>query len=778
MNKREAIEKYNEQVKFSILAMYRDAETYFEVNKDDPDLKPIRISLPEPPDWGLIEGFGKKYSDQYFVKTEMPARLTELQNKTADMMADSRQAKDGAVTLQRIIDEVWAQLNSRQVEFMDEIEWIKRQIWHCHYGYWFFNNGQPTYIDGWHYRFLNFWDMTDANVEYRDRDRRWFLFQRFAFTCTQDAEGNELGRRVCFGVAGPKHRRAGDTHKSLCIGYDIMTKTIGNVIGGIQSFDDDNAREHYQNKLIPSFKSMHFFLKPTWKGSQAPQSELHFTRIDNRLGAELGSKMNFATTAYRKFYDGKKCYFLQLEEEGKTKQEDIYLRWMVVKLCLAQGPKIHGFSIHPTTVEEMVSEGGANFEKLCTDSKFYERNEKTGQTKTGLFRLFFPAYDGLDQFIDRYGMSVIENPTKEQADFIGWDIGAKEYLQSVIDNYLRDGSAEAMEKMRSEQRKHPTSYAKCFSTIGGDVGFNIEKLDAAIERLSREANVNGNPQTVKGNFMWLVDGAPEPLMAKDFIELGYDRLHREVRVEFFPDPEGKWDISKMLLENESNLRFKQDGIWFPLNPMHYTHSADPFHFLKEAESDRRNDKAKWSKGGIATFWERDKGIDPDAKDVKDWESYRFVCTYYGRSSGDDVYAEEALMQTVYFGGEMFPERNVPLINKHFIKRGYGGYLKYEMDELTRKPKEEPGYYSLRDKKQELFKAIQRYIERHAVREKHIDFLIQCRKIKGIEYMTDFDLFTACGGCLLGSQVVRFEYDNEEMKDNSTEYLDAMPTYSY
>ena len=299
MRRSEAITRYSKDIGFGILVHYVDADKFFVVNDDDPDLKPVKIRLPEPPDWHLIAGFGEKARDQYFKKSEYPARLIELQNKVVQVLSDEKAARQSqTLTAQKIVDEMWEQLSLRRTEYESEITWLKNEIWHLHYGYWFFNNGKPTYIDGWHYRFLNYWDMTDANVQYRDRDRRWFLFNRYAYTCTEDEWGHDMGGRVCFGIADPKHRRAGDTHKSLCIGFDIMSKTIGSVGGGIQSFDDNNARDHYQSKLIPAFKGMPFFLKPIWKGSQAPQSELHFTRVDNRLGDELGCKFDFATTAY------------------------------------------------------------------------------------------------------------------------------------------------------------------------------------------------------------------------------------------------------------------------------------------------------------------------------------------------------------------------------------------------------------------------------------------------------------------------------------------------
>jgi len=360
-------------------------------------------------------------------------------------------------------------------------------------------------------------------------------------------------------------------------------------------------------------------------------------------------------------------------------------------------------------------------------------------------------------------------------------VGARQYIENTVDEYLKKGDPESLEKMREFKRHFPTSYADCFVSVSGDTGFNIEELDKAISRLKRESSHLSSPPTVRGNFKRVVAGYGT-LSSKEFLDEGLDRIKNlESRVEFFPDKDGRWELSKVLAPSEANRKIKIDGIWFPEKRYNFTHSADAFQFLKEVDSKKRGDRAKLSKGGIATFWERDKNIDPDTRDTKDWISYRFVCTYYNRLASDDEFAEDALMQTEYFGGEMYPERNIPLINKHFIKRGYGGYLKYEIDELTRKPKDEPGYYSLANSKQEIFKVIQRYTNRHARREKHIDFILQVREIKGVEYMTDYDLFVACGGCLLGSDIVRFEttiMQEKEEEDTTDDVMLVMPSYNY
>lgn len=1172
MQRSEALKGYSSVIETHVLVQYRDADSSFCVNDNDPDLTKITISLPAPPKWHLIEGFGKPARAQKFVREKIPSRLNELQRDVTNRLKDSRKTgKNEVLTAQRIIEEIWEVLNRRQREYVNEITWIKKQIYHCHYGYWLFINGKPTFLDGWHYRFLNFWDMTDAEVDYRDRDRRWFLFARYIYTSQEDQHGYDNGHRTFFGFIYPKHRRDGATHKSLCVGYDIMTKTLGNVIGGIQSFDDDNAGEHYKNKLLPAFKSMPFFFKPVWKGSQAPQSELHFTRVDNSIGEELGSKMNYATTAARKFYDGKKLYYYQGEEEGKClslrtlvkmydgsnkeakdivvgdvlcgddmlprtvlsvkfgsgemyritprkgsewgcngrhtlvlkacagkgytngeeveisvndyikwapskkknfslyrvgvdfprvehildpyflgiwlgdghaadaaiskpdieirnyveefaksrglstrfdnmstfiygtqsrkviarsdkgevlefesildasikmgttiqkirwsdlkrtsssgftysildkvhnsvfhdllslnlinnkhipeeylidsrenrlsllagildtdgymspgdrkmcyevtqksksiadgivrlcqglgfsistvnktakmkrpdgsiyeclvyrmsiygnnlfeipciiprkkaykiedKQgrdpmrtgfeiipdgigeyvgfqidgnhrfllgdytvthncllENVLERWDVVKQTLGQGAGsiINGFAIHPTTVADIKVGGGKNFFDLCESSKFYDRNPETYQTKTGLARLFIPGYDGLEGFIGPYGESIMDIPTDDQANFIGRPIGAKAFIQSQLDEWLKKGDPESMRSYREFKRLYPTSYADCFRDQAGDAGLDIEKLDAAIERLRRAAIDENKPPTTTGNLLYIVDGESNPLSAKEFLALGYDRSSKSYRVEWFPTKSGRWKVSKILGNQESNLRYRSDGIWYPTYPFKYTLGADPFQFLKTGDAEKRGDKSRLSKGGIAVFYERDFQKDPEGKDTSEWDSYRFCVTYDNRADEDDEYAEEVLMTAIYWGAEVYPEQNIKLIWKHIVKRGFGGYMKYQIDEATGKRKDHPGFYSLTDSKQDLFNAIKRYIFHHSTRERHIDFLLQCRQIRGLDYMTDFDLFVACGGALLGSQIVRYESEitaNQEVADLSK----SMPMFIY
>lgn len=52
MDKSQALKKYKK--KADVLAGYSDADESFTINSD-PDMVPITIYLPEPPDWDLID---------------------------------------------------------------------------------------------------------------------------------------------------------------------------------------------------------------------------------------------------------------------------------------------------------------------------------------------------------------------------------------------------------------------------------------------------------------------------------------------------------------------------------------------------------------------------------------------------------------------------------------------------------------------------------------------------------------------------------------------------
>jgi hypothetical protein len=733
MNSITLLKRYYKEVDPQILARYQDADKSVWVNTNDRDLSPIEITLPEPPEPHLIDNFGLPAHEQMWHPPKFPKRLKELQTKY------------------ETLDEIWEELEDHKDIYSEEIDFIKLQWERRIKGYWFYNNGVPTYIDGWHYFYCGWWHIDVGLPKYRDRDRRFFLFARKIYTETKypkcnkegfairDTKGNyewiETGHRLFYGFNYPKHRREGATYKAECINYEIISRTSG-AWGGIQSMNDVQAKKCFLKHLVGPWKRLPFFFKPNYEGSTSPKTELSFTppavRLSSRgslTNSELGleSKIDFEM-ADSSAYDGDKLYFHHDDEVGKLKKGlSCWDRHAVVKECLAIGGSIIGFTIKTSTVGEMEKGGGKAFKEQCKMSDYYERN-LNGQTKSGLANLFMPGDDGLEDFIDPYGMSISGTPNKAQASYIGRKIGAREYLLNIRTGYLSE-----QEKLSEQIRLYPLRFAECFRTSSKSSGFNMMKLETYIDDLTL-----AKQPIIRGNFEW-----------KENI--------RDSSVVFVASSHGKFLVSHQLNDNESNRKFRndEDNLWEPGNTQWGSAGGDPFKFNITKGN-------RYSNGGGAVV---KKG---KIKDGNFKMKRKFACTYSFRPPDKRIYAEDMLKMCIYYGVKMFPEINVPYLWDYFDERGYVHYLLYKYDPKTFTFSKTPGEQTGEKIKQNIFSEWQSFIENEADEENHIEVLEECRDIDGPEDMTNYDLFTAGGYALLGTIS---DYDDIEEIDESEYTLD-------
>jgi hypothetical protein len=740
------IKKYSDQVSIKILAGYQEADKYLWVNTDDRDLIPIRITLPEPPEYHLIDGFGLPAEEQMWHPPKLPKRLKELQRSL------------------ETIDEIWDELNKNKDVYANEIEFIREQWYRRIHGYWFFNNGKPTYIDGWHYFYCAWWHIDVGLPKYRDRDRKFFLFARFIYKDTTtfayiDEKGNprrndktgyfdmiDTGGRVFYGFNYPKHRREGATYKAELINYDIISTTMG-AWGGIQSQNDVQASKCFRKHLISPWKKLPFFFKPNYEGSTSPKAELSFSppgrRLSNKgsfVSSDVGleSMINFED-AEPGAYDGDKLYFHHDDEVGKLKKGiSCWDRHLVVKECLVMGAEIIGFTIKTSTVGEMERGGGKIFKHQCEMSNYFQRTPN-GQTRSGLATLFIPAWEGLQGFIDQYGMSVIDTPTPAQAKYIGRKIGAKEYLLNRRKGYIDAGDYEGLSE---EVRLYPMSFTECFRTSAKSSGFNMAKLENRIDELRFSKEL-----PIRGNFSWY-------------------HGQRDTYVIFTPNKNGKFLISHQLNQEEANRKFwdETEETWKPGNSSWGSAGADPFKFNK-TEGNRK------SKGGGAVVRKA------KMKDGNFSMKRKFVCTYSNRTYDKNEYAEDMLMMCVYFGVPMFPEINVDLIWDYFEKRNYAGFLLYRFDPKTFQQNKTPGANTNDKVKQEIFTEYMNFIEYEADEETHVELLEECRDIGGPEEMPDYDLFTAGGYALMGTAPIYQELEEIESSEVSLDMFVKKRRYS-
>jgi hypothetical protein len=767
---------------------------YVIVNKWDRALQPIRVFLPKPPDVTEVEGFDRHPREQYFRPTKLPEKLLQLEERLMEKFRNG-EIKEGSVSVKysraKLILYIWDEIRKNYLEYKDEIAFIKKELMKCIYGAWYMIDTEITYFPPWYYFYVNYYtlegmkpaykaDEFDQTLEYRDRDRIEFIFDEYLYKTDEDQYYRSTGSRTFYGKCNAKHRRGGATSKALAqlMWVKLFVAPVGGSCG-IQANEGSTAESNFAQRLIPSYVNMPFYLQALWSGSDMPKDRMRFDSPSTRLATgkkTLGGIIDFATTKEGSFYDGKKQYYHLSDENGKLRDVDANERLGVVLPTLEEGANIKGFIALPSTVEEMDSRGGAEFYQLNEQSSFYDR-DKMGRTKTGLARYFDTAVNGFGGYVDIFGKGVIFDPDKKDMWKIkgGKTVGSLTHITSRRKKLEESGKVDDKDVLIQYKQRFPIEYMEAFSNSGGGVGFDDMVLSEQMNDL-RLMDAEGRAKYRRANLLWeKPDGTR--LTPEEFVGLGYHRIPNitdswNVIVEL--NSEGSIIISK--LPSLKNAKQKKGKHWYPMMSGVFTASNDTFTHYTEREKGSKVNRSKTgtSKGALTVFWEMEES--DKQKDVAEMESYRFVLSYLDRPS-DDVFNEICLMACVLYGADMFPENNIDNTIKWFEDRGYLGYLLYDVDVSTGKPKPKAGFKAGSETKQRLFKLLANYIKNHARRTWHPDIVGQWVAIKNIEDMTHYDLITSTGGCLLGSESRMREYKQEMSKpERKLNLLDYYSTY--
>ena len=383
---------------------------------------------------------------------------------------------------------------------------IEKEFERRHNGVWFYNNGQPTYITGRHYMFLQ-WSKIDIGSP------SYLAFQREIFIHMAACEADPR----CLGQLYTKCRRSGYTN--IC--SSVLVK-----------------------KVIPIFRSYPFFFKPIQDGTTNPRMELAFREPSKRItkknktsqkGDALNTIINWKNTT-NNAYDGEKLHMLYLDEAGKwEKPVDIKEAWRIERTCLIVGKRVVGKALVGSTVNPM-SKGGEQYKHLWEDSDPDERNAN-GRTRSGLYRIFVPASEALEGFFDVYGEPVIDNPESTIKGIDGEDIdqGSTTYLKNERDSLKHDPS-----ELNEVIRQFPLTEDEAFrDSIEGSI-FNIGKI---YQQTDWNSNLFPNP-VVKGNFLW---------------------KEKDKEVIFSPDPRGRFRVSWQPSFENRNMFFDVKGKKSPSN---------------------------------------------------------------------------------------------------------------------------------------------------------------------------------------------------------------------
>ena len=745
--------EYGSVVPYKILKEYLPPEKSVIVN-DDPDMYPIELKLPEPPMYHLIDGFGLKKEEQYWRAPQMPYKLKDLL-KTSKTYVD-----------------VIEKLDNNTHFYREEILWILKQ-WHYRlYGYWFYNNGVPTYIDGWHFFYCGYWHLDVGLPTFRYRDKLFFLFARYCSTATtapffyrvpndlmedgfqyfaNEKESQkyigqsglnvrpekgfwvlDYERRICYGFNYPKHRREGATYRGNAMNFEVTSRQK-DVSGVLQSMGGESAETAFSKKMINPAKNLPFFFLPKMASSISSAGLVFDTMVSRakKDGMEIMDNSGLSSTVHpssspdERKEDGNKFVFVHGDEVGKSSKNNPYnitVRYEVMKKTIAQGSNIFGFVLHTSTSENTKGDAGRRYMELCKNSHWHERDFVTGQTKSGLFNLYTPATINYEGYEDKYGNPILKDPTPEQKKKYKIKFGSEKFIEAKRNQLL-----ESPEQYYEEIREYPTRFRECFLGSGEESGFDIMKITERINQI----DMSKDKLWRTGNFSW-TDGYGSS-------------------VEFIDDPNGRFELS-YFPSTSSNL-YHNNGKLYAGNKELFVAACDPFRF-----DDTR--KKRRSKGAGAVYMYHDEIIDPPDKPKEDWVSERFVCTYSNAVS-EDEYKEDMLKMTIFFGCEMYPEMNEEMVYKFFRDSKYNNLLGYLYFNGLREKL--PGFYTHATMKQRMFKLWKEHVEKNLSNEKHRSILQELSDIEGMRDMVNYDLFAAGGGCLLakmyrhgGSQKSRVE----------------------
>jgi len=542
-------------------------------------------------------------------------------------------------------------------------------------GFWFMNNGKPTYLVGTHYMYLQ-WSKIDVGApDFREANRLFFIFWE---ACKAD--------KRCYGMCYLKNRRSGFSFMSSAETVNLATLASDSRYG-ILSKTGSDAKKMFTDKVVPISINYPFFFKPIQDGMDRPKTELayrvpasKFTRKKITSNEKLEELEGLDTTIDWKntgdnSYDGEKLALLVHDESGKWERPDNILNnWRVTKTCLRLGSRIIGKCMMGST-SNALDKGGENFKKLYRASDVTKRN-RNGQTKSGLYSLFIPMEWNYEGFIDEHGVPVFNTPDADvfapDGELI--DIG-------VIDNWQNeaDGLKDDQDALNEFYRQFPRTEEHAFRDETKNSIFNLVKI---YEQIDYNEEMSSSLGITTGNFQW-VNGV------------------KDSQVIFYPDPKGRFKVSWVPKQQLQNRVVLKNGIKYPGNEHMGAFGCDSYDISGTVDGEG----SKGALHGLTRF------------SMEDAPANSFFLEYLSRPPTAEIFFEDVLMALVFYGMPILAENNKPRLLYYLRRRGYRGFSMNRPDKIWNKlsvaEKEVGGIpNSSEDIKQAHAAAVEMYIQDH------------------------------------------------------------------
>jgi hypothetical protein len=512
------------------------------------------------------------------------------------------------------------------------VEYIEGEFDRREYGHWFMNDGEPTYMTGTHYMYLQ-WSKIDIGLpDFRESNRIFYIYWE---ACKADERS--------FGMCYLKNRRSGFSFMSSGEVSNLGTISKDSRLG-ILSKTGPDAKKMFTDKVVPIVRNYPFFFKPVQDGMDNPKTELSFrvpaSKITKKSMNEektddiegLDTTIDWKNTADNS-YDGEKLLLLVHDESGKwLKPDNILNNWRVTKTCLRLGSKVIGKCMMGST-SNALEKGGNNFKKLYADSNPKHRSAN-GQTKSGLYSLFIPMEWNFEGYIDKYGFPVFEDPKSPVVGIDGEmiDNGVITYWNNEVAALKNDSDA-----LNEYYRQYPRTESHAFRDESKQSLYNLSKI---YQQIDYNDSLIKERVLTKGNFHW-----------KDGV--------LDSEVIWTPDPGGKFTVSWLPPpELRNKVITDRHGKKRPANEHLGAFGCDPYDISGTVGGGGSNGALH----GLTGFH-----MEPNAP------TNQFVLEYVTRTQTAEIFFEDVLMAIIFYGMPILIENNKTRLLYHIKDRGYRGY---------------------------------------------------------------------------------------------------------
>lgn len=606
-----------------------------------------QYKLPPAPAKKDILFSNKKPEEQYW------RRLTDIREvfyKTGPLtITDADYTEYDANT------EQYATLSKEDTEYIKEI--VHRELKRRKEGVWFMNNGQPTYLTGSHYFFLqwcfihgyeNPYDGSQYG-EYREFQAHFFYFLDL---CTKDKD--------CVGGFTAKPKKTGITQAYVGHLLNLSTMYKQKRYGLMsKSHEDVKGTDFMYFKF--GLDNLPYILRPEVGTDNEDKIKFSAARSKNTGSMaskqrQLNNSKGFQTEVYAaplkaNAFDGPLMAEVGLDEFPKYKSPSPEDVWEKTKKTVMLGNLIKGkvfiFSYPPEEDDKSFIEA----RKIYFDSSITKRNAETGRTITGLYKYTISGLDSMEGSFDKYGKA-----------------NKAQNLKTILAN--RAALKADARKLQAEVRQMPMNEEEAWRH-GGAKGspFATKRVNDKYNELMQAID-NGDLPYIEGKFMWMGERLKSEIT---FIKLTDEQIESgevgEFRLYGFQNMviPGTNPFNQVIVKNNRDdlNRLK------PLPTTQFIGASDPTKYAL------KSDIAVGSKDGITVM--NLPNVEANTyfgKRVTD----RFVCTYLHRHENPKQYLEDLIMCIMFFGMYVLVEGNEPWVITALKDEGLQNFiLVYDKD---------------------------------------------------------------------------------------------------